>query len=109
MRTHVYRLRGQLTRELAEAELRGRGRHDGLFLVREKTITANRIVFVLSMCYQGRCRHHLLERPRNGAWSIDSSEWLAPPLFRYIHPDSFPTLCLPTTQVRRKTTAPSTL
>ena len=55
-------------------ELRGRGRHDGLFQVREKTVTATRVVFVLSMSYQGHLRHHLMEHPRNGAWTIDSSE-----------------------------------
>ena len=67
-------LRGTLTRELAEAELRARGKHDGIFLVREKMVSSSRLVFVLSMCYQGRFRHHLLERRRVGEWTIDNGE-----------------------------------
>lgn len=64
-------LRGKISRQAAEEELRDRGMEDGRFLVREKLRSAERVVFALSVTYKRKFFHHLLQRQMSGPWSID--------------------------------------
>lgn len=63
----------QISRKAAEQELHRRVGRDGQFLVREKIIASHRIVFALSFKYENMFRHHLLERRKEGPWSLDGN------------------------------------
>jgi len=73
-------LRGRLTRQQAEEELRGQP--DGTFVVRMKIHAERRVVFALSFTYFGDFKHHLLERgPDPGpCWLLDNN-----PMEEYEH------------------------
>ena len=68
---HPRWMRGKITRENADRELRDRGMPDGAFVIREKIHSAERVVFALSYVHGKKITHHLLARPRVGAWSFD--------------------------------------
>jgi hypothetical protein len=64
-------VRGNVSRDQAETELRERGMADGRFMVREKKRTSERIVFALSVVFRSKFYHHLLTKQLEGDWQLD--------------------------------------
>lgn len=66
-------LRGLISRQDAEDELKARGMIDGRFLLRIKQRTHSNVSFALSYTFHGRMYHHMLNRNRDEPWMLDGT------------------------------------
>eukprot|EP00043_Microstomoeca_roanoka_P015316 m.153412 g.153412 ORF g.153412 m.153412 type:complete len:1145 (+) comp16232_c1_seq1:118-3552(+) len=64
-------LRGNLSRQEAERELRERGLEDGRFLVRLRNAGFDSVTYVVSYAHRRKFYHHLLVRDTNAPWTLN--------------------------------------